>query len=434
MTRLALLLVPLVALAATLLGRTLSTGVAVVLSSSLGAAIAVLMWRFETDRVRGLADHMNTWLGRREADPVSLSGGGHWDALEIAVNAVGAAYERRGEKLARERPWRRDLVDSLVGPALLFAGDGRLVAANDDARRRFGIPDLGERPTLIQALGSATLARAARESLRTGRRVEVDATVSDRELRARCAVVGEEVLVVVTDRTQTRRTEEVRRDFVVNASHELKTPAAAIQTLSEALDVVADRDPTRVRAVAERLRAESERLVRIVHDLLDLGRLEAAGEVATVSVDLTALVRSVVASVVDETGRRGITVDLDLPERATVGGVAGDLRLVIDNLVRNAIQYNRDGGTVSVSLLPGDGAYELVVADSGIGIPQQDLPRIFERFYRVDEARSRETGGTGLGLSIVRHAVERHGGSVSVESLLGEGTTVRVRLPIAPAA
>lgn len=430
--RLALLLVPAAAVLGVVLGRSVASGPATAVALLVGVAVATTLWRIEARRVRSLAEQVNTWLGRRHVTPAAVEGGAHWRALEVAVNAVGAAYERRGEKLARERPWRRDLVDSLVGPALLFAGDGRLVAANEDARRSLGILDREERPTLVQALGSASLAGVAREALRSGRRVQVDATVADRELRAVCSVVGDEVLVVITDRTQERRTEEVRRDFVVNASHELKTPATAIQTLTDALDVVAGRDPERVRAVAERLHAESERLVRIVHDLLDLSRLEAHGELETVSVDLSALARSAVSDVSDEAERRGVAIEVEVPDRANVAGVAGDLRLIVENLVRNAVQYNRDGGAVTVRIRPEDGAYELVVADRGIGIPQQDLPRIFERFYRVDEDRSRETGGTGLGLSIVKHAVERHGGSVRVESLLGEGTSFTVRLPIAP--
>ena len=226
--------------------------------------------------------------------------------------------------------------------------------------------------------------------------------------------------------------DELRRNFVVNASHELKTPVTSIQTLTDALDIALDRNPRKARELVARLGEESERLTRLVHDLLDLRKLEDRGPLELGPVDLSALVREVAAEVTPEAERRDIAVRCELPDSATVAGVHHELRLVVDNLVRNAIQYNQDGGNVEVSLQKHNGSYELTVADSGIGIPQQDLRRIFERFYRVDVARSRERGGTGLGLSIVRHAVQRHGGSIKVESLLGEGSTFRVRLPVEP--
>ncbi|MBW3621705.1 MAG: two-component sensor histidine kinase [Actinobacteria bacterium] len=431
MTRLTLVLVPAAVVLGALLGRGRSLPVAVLWGLAVGAVAAVVLWSRHRARLHALAEHVNGWLTQWPPAPVRLEGGRAWQELGVALNAVGAAYGRRGSKLRRELPWRRDLVDSLVGPALLFSDEGRLVAANADARRLLGLAEDGGRPTFVQALGSSALAGAAREALSSQRRVTVEAVVGDRELRAVASVVGEEVLVVLTDRTQERHTEEVRRAFVVNASHELKTPAAAIQTLADALDVVLESDPARARSVVERLHAESDRLVRIVSDLLDLRRLEDAGELQTVPVDVVALVREVVADVAGDAAAGGVAVHVEAPDQAHVAGIAGDLRLVIENLVRNAIHYNQRGGEVRVVVRARDGSYELVVADTGIGIPQQDLPRVFERFYRVDEGRSRETGGTGLGLSIVKHAVDRQGGTIRVESLLGEGTTFTVRFPIA---
>lgn len=324
------------------------------------------------------------------------------------------------------------LVGSIEGPAMLFSRDGeRLVAANRAARDLLGTGAGVEDATLIQALGSPTLVRAVREAGQLGRPVQLDADVHGRELRATASPLGEQLLVMVADRTEQRRVEELRRDFVVNASHELKTPATAIHTLAEALEVSLGHAPDRAPQLVARLLEESERLIRVVHDLLDLRRLEEPGPLERAPVDLAALVREVIAQLASRAGERGVTFSVTAPERARVAGLAGDLRLVIHNLVSNAVQYNRDGGEVHVSLESQDGAYVLTVADTGLGIPRQELPRIFERFYRVDVARSREQGGTGLGLSIVRHAVERHGGSVEADSLLGEGSTFTVRLPIA---
>ncbi|MEX2420751.1 MAG: ATP-binding protein, partial [Actinomycetota bacterium] len=162
-----------------------------------------------------------------------------------------------------------------------------------------------------------------------------------------------------------------------------------------------------------------------------LRRLEERGPLERAPVELAELVRLTVAELVPRAEAREVTLSVAAPDRAIVAGVEGDLEVIVKNLVSNAIQYNQPSGTVEVSIEERDGFQVLPVADTGLGIPQQDLTRIFERFYRVDAARSRETGGTGLGLSIVRHAVERHGGNIRVDSLLGEGTTFTVTLPIA---
>lgn len=430
MTRLSLLLVPAAALIGALMGNQFSGAMGFILALTVGGVLAAVLWSRQVAVVRHLASHVNRWLRERNVTPVSLGGSHHWHELQVAVNAVGAAYQRRGDKLRLERPWRRDLVDAIVGPALLFGSDSRLIVANDDARQLLGVHDQDERPTLLQAVGSTALASAAREAQASGRRVELDAPLRDREVQAVASVVGDEVLMVITDRTHQRQIEAMRRAFVINASHELKTPATAIQSLSDALAVVADRDPDKVRSLGERLRSEADRLVRIVGDLLDLRRLEERGELEHVAVDIAAIARQVASELAPMAADEGIEVDLDAPATARVAAVAGDIRLIIENLVRNAVQYSESGTEVAVTIRPDNGSYTLTVADQGIGIPQHDLPHIFERFYRVDEDRSRQTGGTGLGLAIVRHAVERMGGTVSVDSLLGEGTTFTVRLPI----
>jgi signal transduction histidine kinase len=261
--------------------------------------------------------------------------------------------------------------------------------------------------------------------------VTVDAEHGERDLRATVTTVGDETLLIIDDRTHERRVEELRRNFVVNASHELKTPVTGIQTLAEALQVTLRTDPARAPALVSQLGGEAERLVRLVNDLLDLRRLEERGPLESVPVDLAELVRRAVADAVPEAEQSQVDLSVDAPDRAFVSGLPGDLELIVENLVANGIKYNRPGGSVAISLSPSGGMYyTLRVSDTGIGIPQPDLGRIFERFYRVDSARSRETGGTGLGLSIVRHATERHGGTIAVESLLGEGTTFTVTLPV----
>jgi two-component system, OmpR family, sensor histidine kinase SenX3 len=338
--------------------------------------------------------------------------------------------EERIRQQDRTASWQRDFLERLVSAALLFDRDGYLVAANRAARDLFGLADDDTPRTVIQALGSATLANAVARADRTSGRAEVDAEIRDRQVRAAVSVVGDEILVIVNDRTRERRVEELRRNFVVNASHELKTPATAIQTLSEALEITAVSNPDRVPALVARLREESDRLVRLVHDLLNLRRLEERGELERVSVDMADLAREVATDLQERADERRVALAVHAPDLCRLAGDPEDLRLILRNLVANAIQYNREDGRVDVRVRRDREAVVVEVADTGIGIPQQDIRRIFERFYRVDVARSRQTGGTGLGLSIVRHAVERHHGTIRVVSLLGEGSTFTVTLPV----
>jgi signal transduction histidine kinase len=383
-------------------------------------------------RLDRLTTGVSAWLARRGFAPLRVRGRSAWHRHAVVLNALGAAHERRGEKLDRERPWRRALVDALVDPALLFSADGHLLAANDAARELFRIPvDAGE-VSVVHAVGSAALAGAVQEVRATGEAVTVDTEHGDHDLRAVVSQVGDEALLLVTDRTRERRVEELRRNFVVNASHELKTPVTAIRTLSEALAVTVASDPDRVPSLLKRLDLESDRLARLVYDLLDLRRLEERGPLERVPVDLAELIRHTIVGVIDRADERGIELSVEAPDHARVAGVPGDLEVIVKNLVSNAIQYNVPGGRVEVRLDTVEGEHVLQVEDTGIGIPPDDLSSIFERFYRVDSARSRETGGTGLGLSIVRHAVESHGGTIRVASALGEGTTFTVTLPTEP--
>ena len=327
------------------------------------------------------------------------------------------------------RSWRRELVDSLVQAALLFAPDGTALAANTAARQLLELPSPLAGAPAGDVLANPELLGAVVEVRRNADPVTVETDHGEFHLRAVASLVGDDVLLLITDRTQERRVEELRRDFVVNASHELKTPVTSIQTLAEALGVVVHTQPERVPALVARLGDEAERLAALVHDLLDLRRLEERGTLEREPVDLAELVRRVVAAQVARADAAGVELWVDADDHVRLAGVAGDLEVIVQNLVVNAIKYNRRGGTAEVSLRTEDGEVVLQVSDTGIGIPATDLPRIFERFYRVDTARSRETGGTGLGLSIVRHAVEHHGGTVQVESRSGTGTTFTVRLP-----
>jgi two-component system, OmpR family, sensor histidine kinase SenX3 len=255
-------------------------------------------------------------------------------------------------------------------------------------------------------------------------------------VQARVAPLGSAlVLVMVEDRTENRRVDEIRRDFVANVSHELKTPVGAMALLAEALTDAAD-DPEAVRRFAGRMQHESDRLTRLVQDVIELSRLQGHDPLeapALVSLD------DVVAEAVDRSRltaeARGINLVCGLVRGLKVMGDARQLVTALGNLVDNAVRYGPEGSRVAVSINEVDGPdghiAELSVTDEGPGIAQAERDRIFERFYRVDSARSRDTGGTGLGLAIVKHVAAGHGGEATVWSAEGTGSTFTLRLPVA---
>jgi signal transduction histidine kinase len=237
------------------------------------------------------------------------------------------------------------------------------------------------------------------------------------------------VVVVLRDVTRAGRIEQLRRDFVANASHELKTPVASILALSATLRSVASEDPEKLAAFLSRLENEAERLAALVTHLLELSRLEASNpERARVSLD--ELVQTEVERVRSRAESAGLVLSVEVSGSLTVLGSERDLAHLIQNLLENAVRYTPPGGQVHATVSRFGTDAHLIVTDTGIGIPAKDLDRVFERFYRVDDARSRETGGTGLGLSIVRHVAEAHGGSVRVRSTPGLGSAFTVSLPL----
>jgi signal transduction histidine kinase len=238
------------------------------------------------------------------------------------------------------------------------------------------------------------------------------------------------IVVTMTDITQRRRLEVLRRDFVANASHELKTPVAAVRALAETLLTALPDDPEAGHRFAERIGREAERLEVLVRDLLDLSRVER-GTLDVEPVDLVGLVKEVAGGYADLAEERRIRLNTELRPGVSVRGDRAQLGLLLSNLLDNALRHPPAGGTVCIRLDPAESRAVLQVADTGEGIPASELPRVFERFYRVDKARARQTGGTGLGLAIVRHVAEAHGGTVRVDSELARGTTFTVTLPVA---
>jgi two-component system, OmpR family, sensor histidine kinase SenX3 len=370
-----------------------------------------------------LAAGLGWWIGRRTTAP----------RIERLRADVAGAQERarQGRDDAAEARRLQELtLGSMREGVLLVDGGGRTVFANAAVASHFGARPLGLSqvyPPSIRELATDVA------TSRTVGSIEYQVGSPGRWLQVTATPAGDDgsVLLVVTDVTERRLMEAVRTDFVANASHELKTPAASIQAAAETLRQAAESDPAAVPRFAAQLERDAVRLSRIVADLLDLSRLET-GSALDELVRLDALVREEGQRFEEAARRARLSLEVEAPGSPAVLGSARDLSLLVRNLVDNAIRYTRPDGRISVRVAT-DGVWiVLEVRDTGVGIPSRDLHRVFERFYRVDRARSRETGGTGLGLAIVRHVAENHGGNVSVASELGQGSTFEVRLPVAP--
>jgi signal transduction histidine kinase len=349
-----------------------------------------------------------------------------WEERALAAEAIGR--EQQLDALEHRRV--RDLALSTMRDGLLVIGtDARVAFANDAIDRH-----LLSTPTTLETVQPYALRNAIEDSRERGEAtsVLVETGVPTRWLRGTITPAADgATLVVVRDVTQQRRLDFVRRDFVANASHELKTPAASIQAAAETLRQVVRDDPDAVPRFAMQLEREAIRLSRIVADLLDLSRLES-GSALDDLVSLGAATREETQRLEDAVREAGVTLEIATSEEHPIRGSQRDIALLVRNLVDNAIRHSHEGSQVRVEIASEDDVVTLRVSDAGIGIPSKDIPRIFERFYRVDQARSRETGGTGLGLAIVKHVVENHGGTIEVDSELGRGTTFTIGFPAAP--
>jgi two-component system sensor histidine kinase SenX3 len=251
-------------------------------------------------------------------------------------------------------------------------------------------------------------------------------------VRARAVELGSgSVLLIVDDKTESQRLDETRRDFMANISHELKTPVGAIGLLSEAILDNAG-DPELVQKFSENVLKESKRLSALIKDIIQLSRIQAAETIVGAElIDLDSVVRDAIDRNAFRADRRKVKIDYLGQRGIKVIGDEEMLAVAFKNIIENAIVYSSEGSKVGVSLGQNGYVAEVKVVDNGVGIAKEDQKRIFERFYRTDPARSRETGGTGLGLSIVKHVITTHLGEIKLSSKLGVGSTFTLRLPLA---
>lgn len=351
------------------------------------------------------------------------------DQLGVAISAIASRLGSRVADAEEARATLEVVLEALPQGTVLFTEDGAVQYANPAARDILG--PLPENLGGLAPLQLQVAVREARESKTQQVRV-VDHGSPTRRLRgiATPFSADESVLLAVVDVTERERTDSVRRDFAANASHELKTPVSTIIASSEALQIALERGDGSARQFAARIEGSARQLDRLVGDLLDLSRLETE-EPEMSPTRLDHVVREEVERIRSAAEARDLELDVR-SDQVTANVNRRDVATAVRNVLDNAIRYTSDGGAITVTVL-GDGDEAAIsVADTGEGIPSRDIERVFERFYRVDSARSRATGGTGLGLSIVKHVAERHGGSVSLDSELGVGSTFTIRLPRRP--
>jgi two-component system phosphate regulon sensor histidine kinase PhoR len=356
--------------------------------------------------------------------------------LARVINTLSTQGQAQLAALESERDQLKAILSSMSEGVLVTDRDGRAVLANPAFRKLFGLraPVVGmspleicRRPQLAKVIEEAT-GRSGVPPMDRPVQTHDDRTVflTGAHLRGNGGAV-----IVARDITEEERLVTMRRDFVANVSHELKTPLAAIRGYAETLRDGALEEPDTARRFVDRVLGQCQRLQALLADLLTLSRLESVSPAPdSEPVNLWQVAEHAFELVRQEAEKKDIRTELDLQEVPRIPGRSGDLERLLVNLLQNAVRYNRPGGRVLLRMHQAGSQIVIEVEDTGLGIPQESLPRLFERFYRVDKGRSRCEGGTGLGLSIVKHVAQAHGGEVEVESSTGEGSTFRVRLPL----
>jgi two-component system sensor histidine kinase SenX3 len=402
----------------------------------VGVILGILLYRRRGHRA--IAQRLTALASRLAVEPHNDNGRVE-SALSYLEEVTGDAHNAVNESSAETVRLRRSLDTLPLGLVLCDEAGGvifRNVQAENLMANRYGDAIAAQAVTDVLADGwSSGVAERTIEIYGPPRRtLTIRATVIDDGRRS----LG--VLAVIEDVSERRRLEDIRKDFIANVSHELKTPMGALGLLAETLQF--ERDPAVAQRLAQRINSEAFRVNRIIEDLLDLSRIEGEGSPSREPIAMSLIVADAIERIRTSAEQHNVAINFDEPETNPV--VLGDRRQLtsaVHALLENAVVYSPRDGTVEIAITRADSTLNsdgesvgpfvhVAIHDHGVGIPTKDLERIFERFYRVDPGRARETGGTGLGLSIVRHVAQNHGGSILVDSREGEGSTFTLELPI----
>jgi two-component system phosphate regulon sensor histidine kinase PhoR len=415
-----------------------SVGVALMIAFAITAIVAVVVASSVARPLKAVMESARRFAAGDLTARSPVGGGDEIGELARILNHSADQLQERLTEIARERARTGAILTAMEDGLLAVDHEGSVLLANEALVRGLGLRDFMGRHYL-EVVRQRDVTALIEDVLRTGQRREADVSVP--QARRVYALAGvpfpglegapHGAVLTFNDITEQRRVDQVRRDFVANASHELRTPLTSVRGFVEALEDGALDDPQTAQRFLGKIRTHADRMGVLVADLLELSRLEAgerALEYGTVIV--LEVAEDVALSLQPQALERAVTVSVSDEGAPAIVTDAQALRRILENLVENAIKYTREGGAVEVITRPGPGAGAMIeVTDDGPGIAAEHLPRIFERFYRVDKARSREIGGTGLGLAIVRHLAETLGGRVAVESELGRGTRFVLELP-----
>jgi two-component system phosphate regulon sensor histidine kinase PhoR len=409
------------------------------LAVAVGGVAAALLLAPTAAGVRAVTRALRGIQAGDLSQRVPLRGPDFLRGLSTSFNDTAERLQEDVDRVRAERGRLFTVLDGMVEGVLAVDASEGVRFVNGAARALLGLPAdvVAEGRPVQEVVRDPAVLALVRRAVRGGEAGEAEVVwygSPRRRLQVSAAPVregGAGAIVLVRDVSTLRRLERMRTDFVANVSHELRTPLAAIAGAAETLAAGALDDPSAARGFVEAIGRQSDRLRALVDDLLTLSRLESAPEtIERVPVDFALVVRQACEAVAGRAREAGLSLETRVEGSVRLLGDPEALRRLVDNLVVNAVTYSPPGAWVRVTLSTEGGAAILVVADGGIGIGPEHLERIFERFYRVDKARSRSKGGTGLGLAIVKHSVALHGGEVDVHSRPGEGSTFTVRIPL----
>ena len=356
----------------------------------------------------------------------------------LTLEKIFARLDELNRSAAGRESGTQTILRAMQDGLLVVDANRHVILANKAFRKLFGLGEITIGEPLLYVLRNPTIDRLIHDALHSPKWERTELSIEDRDLEISAVPIRNEVdgvtgaVVLFHDITQLKRADNVRRDFVANVSHELRTPLSILRGYIETLLDQPDTSRKELVRILEVMDRHSKRLGLLVEDLLTLAQLESAPpNLQLTDVRLTDLLDNALRDWEKKIAEKKLRVAVDLaPDLPIIHADEMRLQEVLYNLLDNAVKYSRPNGQIALRTQRRDGEIALSVSDNGIGIGKSDLPRIFERFYRADKARSRELGGTGLGLAIVKHIAQLHGGRVEAQSELGKGTTVRVILPI----
>jgi len=409
--------------------------------------LAYLILKFMTEPIQAVTDLANRVASGRLDQGVPAESDDELERLSKAINEMSLQLQNKIEEISREKDYLQTLLRGIMEGVLVVDARGRILMVNNALRQLLSLPPHVEDRTPLEIIRNAELERTLRQVLEDGENTILELTLPSPEGKtfevnvvsispSPEGMVKEDegrrgVIAVFHDITRLKELEKIRRDFVANVSHELRTPLTTIKGYAETLLEGALKEEVASQFV-QVIKRHSDRLEKIVEDLLILSKIESKEfQLRMESFSASDLIGDVLDFIKEPLNKKKISVSVDeIPPTLLVYGDRQYLEQVFINILDNAIKYGHQRGRIIISGTERDQReVEISVKDDGIGIPKEDLLRVFERFYRVDKGRSHDLGGTGLGLSIVKHIVQAHGGRIWVESQLGEGSTFYFTLP-----